>query len=55
MLIILFAGGTYLDWFPLRGLSSDNFDELTTIGKIKDYFWHLALPLTLIQSAALPP
>ena len=46
MLIVLFAGGSYLDWFPLRGLSSDNFDEMTTFGKIKDYFWHLALPLT---------
>ncbi len=46
MLIVIFAGGSYLDWFPLRGLTSDNFDELTTIGKIKDYFWHLALPLT---------
>ncbi|MCP3908637.1 MAG: microcin C ABC transporter permease YejB [Oceanicoccus sp.] len=46
MLIVIFAGGSYLDWFPLRGLSSDNFDELSTFGKIKDYFWHLALPLT---------
>ncbi|ARN75858.1 microcin C ABC transporter permease YejB [Oceanicoccus sagamiensis] len=46
MLIVLFAGGSYLDWFPLRGLSSDNFEELSTVGKIKDYFWHLALPLT---------
>lgn len=46
ILIIIFAGGSYLDWFPLRGLYSDNFDELSTFGKIKDYFWHLALPLT---------
>jgi microcin C transport system permease protein len=45
LLIIFFAGGNYLDWFPLRGLSSDNFDDLSTIGKIKDYFWHLTLPL----------
>jgi len=45
MLIVLFAGGSYYDWFPLRGLVSDNFDELTTWGQIKDYFWHLALPI----------
>jgi microcin C transport system permease protein len=46
LLIVLFAGGSYLDWFPLRGLASDNFDQLSTIGQIKDYFWHLVLPLT---------
>jgi microcin C transport system permease protein len=45
MLIVLFAGGSFLDWFPLRGLSSDNVADLSTGGKIKDYFWHLALPL----------
>lgn len=46
LLIVVFAGGSYLDWFPLRGLTSPNFDELTAIEKVKDYFWHLALPLT---------
>ena len=46
LLIVVFAGGTYLDWFPLRGLTSSNFDELSLLGKIADYFWHLALPLT---------
>jgi len=45
LLIILFAGGTYFDFFPLRGLTSDNFDELSTLGKIGDYFWHIALPV----------
>lgn len=45
MLVILFSGGTYLDWFPLRGLTSDNFSELSLIGKVMDYFWHLALPI----------
>jgi len=45
LLIVLFAGGTYFSWFPLRGLTSANFDELSLLGKIKDYFWHLALPL----------
>ncbi|MGM8225630.1 microcin C ABC transporter permease YejB [Cellvibrio sp. ARAG 10.3] len=46
LLIVVFAGGTYFDWFPLRGLTSSNFDELSLPGKIADYFWHLALPLT---------
>ncbi len=45
ILIVIFAGGSYLDLFPLRGLTSENFDELSTLGKIGDYFWHLALPL----------
>jgi len=48
LLIVVFAGGSYFDWFPLRGLTSDNFDELSVIGKIRDYFWHLALPLTAL-------
>ena len=48
LLIVLFAGGTFYDWFPLRGLSSDNFDELSSWGKVKDYFWHLTLPLTCL-------
>ena len=46
MLIVLFAGGSYFDWFPLRGLVSDNFDTLTLWGKVTDYFWHLALPIS---------
>ncbi|WP_207062133.1 microcin C ABC transporter permease YejB [Motiliproteus sp. SC1-56] len=45
LLIVLFAGGTYLDWFPLRGLTSPNFDELSLLGKIGDYFWHITLPV----------
>jgi len=45
LLIVLFAGGSFLDWFPLRGLSSDNWAELSWPGRILDYFWHLALPL----------
>ncbi len=43
---MLFAGGSYFQWFPLRGLTSDNWDELSVIGKIADYFWHIALPVT---------
>ncbi|MBS8239065.1 microcin C ABC transporter permease YejB [Marinobacter lipolyticus] len=46
LLIVLFAGGSYFDWFPLRGLTSSNFDELNWYQKIGDYFWHLALPVT---------
>ncbi len=45
MLIVMFAGGSYFSWFPLRGLSSDNFSELSLAGKIADYAWHLTLPL----------
>ncbi len=45
LLIVLFAGGSYLDWFPLRGLTSENFSELSTLGKIGDYFHHIALPI----------
>jgi microcin C transport system permease protein len=45
MLIVLFAGGSYFSWFPLRGLTSDNFDQLNWFQKIVDYAWHLALPL----------
>lgn len=45
ILIVLFAGGSYYDWFPLRGLTSDNFETLSWWGKVKDYAWHLALPL----------
>jgi microcin C transport system permease protein len=44
-LIVIFAGGRYFDWFPLRGLTSDNFSELSTFGQIADYFWHMALPI----------
>jgi microcin C transport system permease protein len=45
LLIVLFAGGRYFDWFPLRGLVSDNFDELSSGAQIADYFWHMALPV----------
>ncbi|MFN4141817.1 microcin C ABC transporter permease YejB [Aestuariivirga sp.] len=45
MLIVLFAGGSYFSWFPLRGLTSDNFEQLSLWGKLADYAWHLALPL----------
>lgn len=52
LLIVLFAGGSYFDWFPLRGLYSDNFSDLTWYEQIGDYFWHLALPLIAMSLSA---
>ena len=46
LLIVLFAGGSYFDLFPLRGLTSPDFDQMTWYQKVADYFWHLALPVT---------
>jgi microcin C transport system permease protein len=52
LLIVLFAGGSFLDWFPLRGIVSDNFHQLPWYEKIIDYVWHMTLPLiTLLISA----
>ncbi len=48
LLIILFAGGSYFNWFPLRGLVSDNISTLPWWQQILDYFWHLVLPITAI-------
>lgn len=54
LLLVLFAGGSYWKIFPLRGLTSDNWDQLSLIGKIADYFWHITLPViaSLISSFA---
>ena len=52
MLMILFAGGSFFDWFPLRGLTSDDFWDLPWYAKIVDYFWHLTLPLIALLLAA---
>jgi microcin C transport system permease protein len=46
LLIVVFAGGSYLDWFPLRGLFSDQWSQLSWPARILDYLWHLALPVT---------
>ena len=46
LLIVVFAGGRYLDWFPLRGLTSDNWGDMDWPHRIMDYFWHIALPVT---------
>ncbi len=52
LLIILFAGGSFLDLFPLRGLTSDYWASLPWPERILDYFWHLALPLTAMALSA---
>ena len=46
VLLVLFGGGSFVQWFPLRGLTSLNWDELSWLGKIADYFWHITLPVT---------
>jgi microcin C transport system permease protein len=48
LLIVVFAGGRYFAWFPLRGLTSPDWANFTTLGKVADYFWHLALPVTAL-------
>ena len=45
LLIVLFAGGSYWRGFPLRGLTSDDWESLSALGKVLDYFWHIALPV----------
>lgn len=45
LLLVLFAGGSYWQVFPLRGLTSDNWDQLSLLGKAADYFWHITLPV----------
>lgn len=46
LLVVLFAGGSYFNWFPLRGLTSPGWEDFSLFHKILDYFWHLALPVT---------
>ncbi|AVO59811.1 MULTISPECIES: microcin C ABC transporter permease YejB [Pseudomonas] len=48
LLIVVFGGGTLLDWFPVRGLVSENFAQLSAWGKVADYFWHLVLPVSAL-------
>lgn len=52
LLIILFAGGSFFDLFPLRGLTSDNWASLPWYSKIIDYFWHLTLPILSMALSA---
>ncbi len=55
LLMVVFAGGSYFQWFPLRGLTSDGWEELSLWGKTVDYLWHITLPVTaqLISSFAV--
>jgi len=52
LLIVLFAGGSYFDWFPLRGLVSDNWSQLPWPEKITDYLWHIVLPIVSMALGA---
>jgi len=51
-LLVMFAGGSFFQWFPSRGLTSDNWSQLSVIGKVVDYFWHLTLPLIAMSLGA---
>jgi microcin C transport system permease protein len=51
-LIVFFAGGSFFDWFPLRGLTSENWSSMSWPSRILDYFWHLCLPLISMALAA---
>lgn len=52
LLLVVFAGGSYFQIFPLRGLVSDNWATLSPLGKVADYFWHIALPVTALTISA---
>jgi microcin C transport system permease protein len=52
LLMVLFAGGSFFDWFPLRGLTSDNWSQLSLPGKVLDYLWHITLPITAMILSA---
>ncbi len=45
VLLVLFGGGSFVQWFPLRGLTSINWAEMSLGGKVADYFWHIAMPI----------
>ena len=51
-LLVMFAGGSFFQWFPSRGLTSDSWNQMSMIGKVADYFWHLALPLIAMSLGA---
>ena len=51
-LLVLFGGGSFLSWFPLRGLTSDDWESLSLFGKVMDYFWHLVMPLTCLVAGS---
>ena len=48
LLLVLFAGGVYLDWFPLSGLTSEGWDDMPVLEQVLDYLWHLVLPIIAV-------
>jgi microcin C transport system permease protein len=52
LLLVVFAGGSYFNWFPLRGLSAENWDQLNWLQKIGDYIWHITLPVIAMTVGA---
>jgi microcin C transport system permease protein len=52
LLIVLFAGGSFWQIFPLRGLTSENWSDLSPIAKVLDYLWHIVLPVTSMAIGA---
>lgn len=52
LLLVLFAGGSFFQWFPSRGLTSEGFQNFSTAGKVLDYFWHLTLPIIAMSLGA---
>jgi microcin C transport system permease protein len=51
-LLVMFGGGSFVQWFPLRGLTSDNWESLSLFGKVADYLWHITLPVTASVAGA---
>jgi microcin C transport system permease protein len=52
LLVVLFAGGTYFTWFPLKGLTSSGWQQMSWPAAIADYLWHLVLPITSMAVGA---
>jgi microcin C transport system permease protein len=52
LLLVVFAGGSFFQWFPSRGLTSDDWDQLSLAGKAIDYLWHITLPITAMALGA---
>ncbi len=52
LLLVLFAGGSFFQWFPSRGLTSEYWNDLSLAGKVMDYFWHLTLPIIAMSLGA---
>src|SRR5512138_3380009 len=51
-LLVMFAGGSFFQWFPSRGLTSEGWSQMSLLGKVVDYFWHLTLPLIAMSLGA---